>query len=175
MVLQVVVNNKTIWGMGLASILEVSGNPTVGNWGDWYEPYPIYIDGGDEEIFPDGFKNMNVTLEFKRVSGTASVYGDHSLLFDNVSLIVKAKAKPSHLDLKLNNKDVIDTSNYGEGYVGMLGNWNGSAISAVDANFSSNLDWPLSFEEDGTEKSYKIELDTNLTLYVNKSTPESYM
>ena len=172
MVLQVVVNNKTIWGMGLASILEVSGNPSIGTWGEWYNPYPIYIDGDDKVIFPDGFKNMNVTLEFKRVSGTASVYGDHSLLFDNVSLIVKAKAKPSHLELKLNNQDVNDTANYGEGFVGMLGNW--TEDPSVYANFSSNIDWPLVFNDDGNLKSYKIELETNLTLYVNKSTPESY-
>ncbi|TKJ23798.1 MAG: hypothetical protein CEE43_01155 [Promethearchaeota archaeon Loki_b32] len=174
MVLQVIVNNKIIWGTGLASILEQSGNPSVGNWGDWYTPYPLYIDGKDGDIFPDGFKNMNITLEFKRVSGTASPYGDHSILFDNVSLIVKAKAKPSHLGLQLNNQDVIDTANYGEGYCGMLGNWNGSVISSVEANFSTDYYWPLTFEEDGIERSYEIELETNLTLYVNKSTPESY-
>jgi len=174
MVLQVVINGKVIWGTGLASMLEVSGNPSPGNWGEWYNPYPIYLDGEDEDIFPDGIKNMNVTLEFKRVSGTASGYGDHALLFDNVSLIVKAKAKPSHLDLQLKNKDVKDNANYGEGYLGIIGNWNGSLQTSVIANFSSDSNWPLTFKEEGSWVSYKIELETKLNLFTNKFSPETY-
>ncbi len=172
-VLQVIINNKTLWGNGLASMLEACGNSTDGQW---YNPPPIYLDVNDDQLFPNGVKDMNITLEFKRVSGnTGSGYAeDYSVLIDNVSLIVKSKAKPSQLDLQLNNDNIIDNVNYGEGYCGMIGNWNGSVISSVEANFSSNLNWPLTFEEDGIWISYKIELDTNLSLYMNKSTPESY-
>ena len=173
-VLQVIANNKTLWGNGLASMLEACGNSTHGQW---YNPPDIYLNPNDDQLFPSGIKNMNITLEFKRVSGntnTGTYASEYSVLFDNVTLIVKSKAKPSHLDLKLNNKNVIDTNNYGEGYCGSLGNWNGSLQSSVRANFSSNVNWPLTFEEDGSWLSYKIDLDTNLTLYVNKSTPESY-
>ncbi len=173
MVLQVIVNNKTLWGNGLASMLEACGNSTDGQW---YNPPSIYLDGNDQQLFPNGVKNMNITLEFKRVSGDApgAYASSYSVLVDNVSLIVKSKAKPSQLELQLNNKDVIDNVNYGEGYCGMIGNWNGSEQSSVNANFSSNLNWPLTFEEDGSWISYKVELDTDLKLYMNKSTPESY-
>jgi len=173
MVLQVIVNNKTLWGNGLASMLEACGNSIDGQW---YNPPSIYLDGNDQQLFPNGVKNMNITLEFKRVSGSApGAYApSYSVLVDNVSLIVKSKAKPSQLELQLNNKDVIDNVNYGEGYCGMIGNWNGSEQSSVNANFSSNLNWPLTFEEDGSWISNKVELDTDLKLYVNKSTPESY-
>jgi len=172
-VLQVIINNKTLWGNGLASMLEACGNSIEGQW---YNPPPIYLDVNDDQLFPNGVKDMNITLEFKRVSGnTGFGYAeDYSVLIDNVSLIVKSKAKPSQLDLQLNNEDVIDNVNYGEGYCGMIGNWNGSEQSSVNANFSSNLNWPLTFEEDGIWISYKVELDTDLNLYMNKSTPESY-
>ncbi len=172
-VLQVIVNNKILWGNGLASMLEACGNPSTGQW---YNPPTIYLDVNDGQLFPVGVKDMNVTLEFKRVSGNPySGYAeDYSVLIDNVSLIVKAKAKPSQLDLQLNNEDVIDNGNYGKGYVGILGNWNGSIQSSVIANFSSNLNWPLTFEEDGSWISYKIELETNLNLFTNKFSPETY-
>ena len=171
-VLQVLINNKILWGIGLASMLEACGDPN----GQWYNPAKIFLDVDDKDIFPNDVKNMNITFEFKRVSGleTADYENYYTVLIDNVSLVVKSKAKPTQLDLQLNNKDLKDNGNYGEGYIGMLGNWNGSVISSVEANFSTNYDWPLTFEDDGIERSYKIELETNLTLYVNKSTPESY-
>jgi len=171
-VLQILINNEIIWGIGLASMLAACGNPN----GQWYNPPKIFLDVNDKDIFPNGVKNMNITLEFKRVSGLETIDYEnyYTVLIDNVSLIVKSKAKPTQLDLQLNNKDVKDNVNYGEGYCGMLGNWNGSVISSVEANFSTDYYWPLTFEEDGIERSYKIELETNLTLYVNKSTPESY-
>jgi len=172
MVLQVIVNDKLIWGNGLQSMLDACGDPDPGQW---YNPYPIYLDGNDEQIFPEGVKSMNITLEFKRVSGTASGYApSYSVLFDNVSLIVKAKAKPTQLELQLNNENVNDNVNYGEGNLDVLGNWNGSIQSSVVANFSSNLNWPLTFDEDGNTISYKIELDSNLNLYTFKSSPETY-
>jgi len=175
MVLQVIVNGKILWGNGLASMLESSGNPSPPNWGQWYNPYPIYLDGNDKQLFPDGIKNMNVTLEFKRVSGTASgYYSYYTVLFDNVSLIVKSKAKPTQLGLQLNGEDVNDNTNYGEGNLGIIGNWNGSLQSSVIANFSSNSNWPFTFEEGGSWISYKVELSTNLNLYASKSTPETY-
>jgi len=171
-VLQVIINGKLIWGIGLQSMIDASGNSS----GQWYNPYPIYIDGNDEQIFPAGVKNLNVTLEFKRVSGTApGAYWDYyTVLFDNVSLIVKSKAKPSQLELQLNGEDMNDNANYGVGNLGIIGNWNGSIQSSVMANFSSNLNWPLTFKEDGSWISYKIELDTNLNLFTYKSSPETY-
>ncbi|MFX0020686.1 MAG: hypothetical protein ACFE9S_00050 [Candidatus Hermodarchaeota archaeon] len=170
MVLQVLVNDKLIWGNGLQSMLDACGNSN----GQWYNPYPIYLDGNDDQIFPEGVKNMNITIEFKRVSGTASGYADYSTLFDNVSLIVKSKAKPSQLELQLNGEDVNDNVNYGEGNLGILGNWNGSIQSSVIANFSSDLNWLLTFKDEGNWISYKIELDANLNLFTYKSSPETY-
>lgn len=170
--LQIIVNNKTLWGNGLASMLEACGNP---NPGQWYNVTPIYLDTDDPDIFPTGVKDMNITFEFKRVSGNSNpnYWDEYSVLIDNISLIVKSKAKPSQLGLYLNGSQV-NGDNYGEGYRGKLGTWNGSKID-VYANFSSNLNWPLSFDDDdyGWIK-YKIEFETNLILYANKSTPESY-
>ena len=171
MVLQVLVNNKIVWGNGLQSMIDASGNPS----GQWYEPYPIFLDGNDDQLFPTGLKNMNVTLEFKRVSGTASGYASsYSVLFDNVSLIVKAKAKPSQLELELNNEYVNDNANYGEGNLGILGNWNGSLQSTVIANYSSNAMWSYKYQDDGNWISYKVELITSLNLFTTKSSPETY-
>ncbi|MFX1302871.1 MAG: hypothetical protein ACFE9X_05900 [Promethearchaeota archaeon] len=171
-VLQTIINDKTLWGNGLASMLDACGNPS----GQWYNPQPIFLDVNDEQIFPVGVKSMNITLEFKRVSGheDPGYSTAYSVLIDNVSLVVKAKTKPSQLDLQLNGEDVNDNANYGEGNVGIMGNWNGSIQSSVIANFSSNLNWPLTFEEDGSWISYKIDLDANLNLFANKYTPESY-
>ncbi len=171
-VLQIIINGKIIWGTGLQSMIDASGNSN----GQWYNPYPIYLDGNDEQLFPEGVKNLNVTFEFKRVSGTApGAYWDYyTVLFDNVSLIVKSKAKPSQLELQLNNEDVKDNVNYGEGNLGITGNWNGSIQSSVVANFSSDLNWPLTYEEDGSWISYKIELETDLNLFTNKFSPETY-
>ncbi|MFX1591184.1 MAG: hypothetical protein ACFFCL_00700 [Promethearchaeota archaeon] len=175
MVLQIIVNDKILWGNGLASMLEASGNPSPPGWGQWYNPYPIYLDGDDDQIFSEGVKTLNVTFEFKRVSGTAPGYEEYyTVLFDNVSLIVKSKVKPSQVELQLNNEDVEDTANYGEGNLGIMGNWNGSSQSYVTANFSSNLDWPLTYEEDGIWRSYKIELNANLNLFANNTSPETY-
>ncbi|MFX1572351.1 MAG: hypothetical protein ACFFB0_06345 [Promethearchaeota archaeon] len=171
-VLQIIINDKIIWGNGLQSMIDASGNSN----GQWYNPYPIYIDSQDTQIFPAGVKNLNVTFEFKRVSGTApsAYYAYYTVLFDNVSLIVKSKAKPSQLELQLNDKDVKDNANYGEGNLGVLGNWNGSLQSSVIANFSSNANWPLTYDNDGNIISYKIELDANLNLFTTRLTPETY-
>ena len=171
MVLQVLVNNKIVWGNGLQSMIDASGNSN----GQWYNPYPIYLDGNDHQLFPTGLKNMNVTIEFKRVSGTASGYASsYSVLFDNVSLIVKAKAKPTQLELELNNEYVNDNSNYGEGNLGILGNWNGSLQSTVIANYSSNAKWSYKYQDNGNWISYKVELIASLNLFTTKSRPETY-
>ncbi|MFX0073852.1 MAG: hypothetical protein ACFE96_00305 [Candidatus Hermodarchaeota archaeon] len=171
MVLQVLVNNKIVWGNGLQSMIDASGDSN----GQWYNPYPIYLDGNDDQLFPTGLKNMNVTLEFKRVSGTASGYASsYSVLFDNVSLIVKAEAKPSQLELELNNEYVNDNANYGEGNLGILGNWNGSLQSTVIANYSSSANWPYKYQDNGNWISYKVELIASLNLFTTKSSPETY-
>ncbi|MFX0033405.1 MAG: hypothetical protein ACFE9P_12135 [Candidatus Hermodarchaeota archaeon] len=171
-VLQVIINGKLIWGNGLQSMIDASGNSN----GQWYNPYPIYLDGNDEQIFPTGVKDLNITLEFKRVSGTApgGYAGYYTVLFDNVSLIVKSKAKPSQLQLQLNGENVHDKANYGEGNLGIIGNWDGSLQSSVIANFSSDANWPYTYQDDGNWNSYKVEFSTNLNLYTTKSTPESY-
>ncbi|MFX1496721.1 MAG: hypothetical protein ACFFBH_04260, partial [Promethearchaeota archaeon] len=178
-VLQVIVNNKILWGNGLQSMIDASGSVEYVNgeyWGQWYSPPSIYLDVNDNQLFPNGVKNMNVTLEFKRVSGnTGSGYAeDYSVLIDNVSLIVKGEAKPSQLQLQLNSEDVNDKVNYGEGKLGIISNWDGSLQSSVIANFSSDLNWPFTYQDDGNWISYKVEFSTNLNLYTSKSTPESY-
>jgi hypothetical protein len=178
-VLQVIVNDKILWGNGLQSMIDASGSVEYVNseyWGQWYSPPSIYLDVNDDQLFPNGIKNMNVTLEFKRVSGnTGSGYAeDYSVLIDNVSLIVKGEAKPTQLELQLNGENVNDGANYGEGVLGITSNWDGSLLSSVVANFSSDADWPLTYNDDGSIISYKVELDTNLNLFTAKSTPESY-
>ena len=173
MVMQVLVNGKLIWGNGLQSLLDASGAPTSGQW---YNPYPIYLNGNDAQIFPEGVKDINITIEFKRVSGTApSAYApSYSVLFDNVSLIVKSQAKPTQIGLQLNGENVLDNGNYGEGSLGINGNWNGSLQTSVIANFSSNQDWDYTYQDNGNWQSYKIEFSTNLNIYTNKSFPETY-
>ena len=47
-VLQVIVNNKILWGNGLASMLEACGNPSTGQW---YNPPTIYLDVNDGQFF----------------------------------------------------------------------------------------------------------------------------
>ncbi len=173
MVMQVLANGKLIWGNGLQSLLDASGSPTSGQW---YNPYPIYLNGNDAQIFPEGVKDINITIEFKRVSGTApSAYASsYSVLFDNVSLIVKSQAKPTQIGLQLNGENVLDNTNYGEGSLGINGNWNGSLQTSVIANFSSNQNWDYTYKDDGNWQSYKIDFSTNLNIYTYKSTPETY-
>jgi len=180
-VLQVLVNNKILWGNGLQSIIDASGSEqyvsaTGENWGQWYKPPSIYVDPNDNQLFPNDVKNMNVTLEFKRVSGnTGSGYAeDYAVLIDNVSLTVKGEAKPTQLGLQLNGQDVNDNGNYGEGTLGINGNWNGSLQSSVIANFSSDSNWPCTYQDNGNWISYKVDLNANLNLYATKSTPETY-
>ncbi|MFW9820758.1 MAG: hypothetical protein ACFFE5_14205, partial [Candidatus Thorarchaeota archaeon] len=129
-----------------------------------------------DTVFPIGVNDGNITLEFERTGGSFGGYAipSYGVIVDNVSLVVKAKAFPTEINLKLDEKQINDGLSNGEGYLEIIDSWNGTEISSVVANFSSDMNWPLVFEENGNLRSYKIDFETDLTLHINKSTPETY-
>ncbi|MFX0010108.1 MAG: hypothetical protein ACFE9R_07325, partial [Candidatus Hermodarchaeota archaeon] len=167
-----IINDTLVWNAALLS-LKNEINSALGYVG-WYNIEKNI--NNINQIIPDGTTETNVTIELERIGTTQGTYtSDYGVVFDNVSLVVKEKAKPSEIGLKLNNDQVNDDPiNDGEGFLVIAGNWNGDEQSSVTANFSSNYNWPLVFNDKGILRSYKVELKTNLTLYINKTTPESY-
>ena len=99
---------------------------------------------------------MNVTLEFKRVSGntnTGTYALEYSVLIDNVSLIVKAEAKPEQIELKMNDQPVSDID-WGNGTVGQIDSW---TITPVDVKFDTSEVRPP--EMGGYEVEFKTDLN----------------
>ncbi|MFX1556683.1 MAG: hypothetical protein ACFFC9_05475 [Promethearchaeota archaeon] len=167
-----IINNTIVWNAALLSLKNEIDN-ALGYVG-WYDIEKNI--NNIQQLIPDGTTETNVTIELERIGQTQGTYTvDYGVLVDNVTLIVKTKANPTEIELKLNNKQIYDDPvNDGEGFLGIEGTWNGTEQSSVIANFSSNINWPLVFDDDGNLRSYKIDLKTNLALYINKSTPESY-
>ncbi len=137
-----------------------------GNWVSLKLQLTNWLD--DPTVFPDNEKNMSLRIQLIR-NGPTFIYNEYGyyqrVLFDNVSLIVKAEAKPEQIDLHINQTNYVNDIDWGEGTVEIDGNWNGTKYSWVHANFSSDAVWEL----DG----YDVDFKTDLNLFANKSSPET--
>ncbi len=139
--------------------------------GDWY-PLKLQLTNwlDDPTVFPDNEKNMSLRIQLIRNGPTFShgPYGTYQeVLFDNVSLIVKAETKPTQIGLNMNQTPVSNSTNWGEGTVEINGNWNGTQYPWVHANFNSSKIWPSELG------GYNITFKTDLNLFANKSSPET--
>ncbi|MFX1441771.1 MAG: hypothetical protein ACFFHV_00015 [Promethearchaeota archaeon] len=162
------INNKKIWSIGTY---------THEQWlqGGWRTKSVLMKDWVDKTVFTgdaaDSLIKLDVALEY--TSGTTQFGGFtnreyQQILIDNVELIVKAEAKPSQVNLRVNStNEVYDLPNqWGKGYATIEdGNWNGSENNYVRANFSSI--------GVGIFGDYELDFTTDLNLYAIKNNPES--
>lgn len=139
--------------------------------GDWY-PLKLQLTNwlDDPTVFPDNEKNMSLRIQLIR-NGPTFDYGPYGsyqkVLFDNVSLIVKAETKPTQIGLNMNQTPVSNSTNWGEGTVEIDGNWNGTQYPWVHANFNSSEIWPSELG------GYNITFKTDLNLFAIKHSPET--
>ncbi len=162
------INNEKIWSIGTY---------THEQWlqGGWRTKSVLMKDWVDKTVFTgnaaDSLIKLDVALEY--TSGTTQFGGFtnrqyQQILIDNVELIVKAEAKPSQVNLKVNStNEVYDLPNqWGNGYANIEnGNWNGNENNYVRANFSSI--------GNGKFGGYELDFTTDLNLYAFKNDPES--
>ena len=137
-----------------------------GNWVSLKLQLTNWLD--DPTVFPDNEKNMSLRIQLIRNGPTFSYneYGYYQrVLFDNVSLIVKAEAKPEQIDLHINQTNYVNDIDWGEGIVEIDGNWNGTQYPLVHANFSSDEVWDLG--------GYDVDFKTDLNLFAIKHSPET--
>ncbi|KKL97394.1 hypothetical protein LCGC14_1834930, partial [marine sediment metagenome] len=156
-------NNQQIYSTGTYSLQKLG----EGNWHQFTIPQSVWTN--QSNIFTSPIDGTKIPIEFaiEYVADTAR-YGTgfyhisyQQIFIDNVELRVKAEAKPSQIQLKLNDTSVNDVD-WGRGTVEIQGNWQSSKVSA---NFSSDDSWDLG--------DFDIELETNLNLYALKNTPET--
>jgi len=138
---------------------------------DWY-PLKLQLTNwlDDPTVFPNNEKNMSLRIQLIRNGPTFNhgPYGTYQeVLFDNVSLIVKAEVKPTQISLNMNQTAVSNSTNWGEGTVEIDGNWNGTQYPWVHANFNSSEIWPSELG------GYNITFKTDLNLFAIKHSPET--
>jgi len=162
--LQIYLNNVFIYGIGLYSLSILAGGAT---WVDIELPLNNWLD--DPSVFPDPIDStsMNITTQLKRVSSSivTDVYGTNQRLFvDNVSLIVKAEAKPEQIGLKMNNQP-ISNIDWGNGAVTQVNTW---ITTSIAVKFNSTEVTP---PEMG---GYDVEFKTDLNLFAKKMNKASH-
>jgi len=161
---RVTLNDVCIDDKNLIWLQDAAGGS--GNWVSLKLQLTNWLD--NKTVFPDGVKDMNLELKLLRVGATYSYneYGYYQrVLFDNVSLIVKAEAKPEQIDLHINQTNYVNDIDWGEGIVEIDGNWNGTQYPWVHANFSSDEVWDLG--------GYDVDFKTDLNLFAIKNSPET--
>jgi hypothetical protein len=110
---------------------------------------------------------IKIALEVASLSPSILIAGafpnsDYQQVFiDNIELITKAEAKPSLVNLKLNQTNVNDVD-WTQGSVELEGNWQSNNVVA---NFSSPEFWGIG--------DYLIEFKTDINLFAIKNTPET--
>ena len=162
------INNEKIWSIGTY---------TLETWleGGWKTRTVLMKDWDNTSVFTgnavDSLIKLDIALEY--TSGTTQFGGFtnreyQQILIDNIELKVKAEAKPSQVNLKVNStNEVYDLpGEWGKGYATIEnGNWNGSEYNFVKANFSSS--------GNGLLGGYELDFTTDLNLYAVKNSPES--
>ncbi len=107
---------------------------------------------------------LNISLEYSSYhtqwAGSYSVRYQQ-IFIDNVKLITMAEARPSQINLKMNNTEVNDL-NWGKGSVKIEGNWKNPKVYA---NYSSYDTWGLG--------DYNVSLSSDLNLFAIKNTPDT--
>ena len=119
-------------------------------------------------VFPAEEKDMSLKIQLIRNGPTFlySEYGTYHIVYiDNVSLTVKAEAKPEQLGLNINQTNYVNDIDWSTGSTEITGNWNGSQSQLVYANYSTDEIWTLD--------DYEVDFETDLNLYATKHSPET--
>jgi len=163
--LRISINDQQVYSLGALSLKQACGD----SWRTFSIPQGLWTNSSN--IFMNPINNSEIKINFTFVMALPGGYyysydgfenGDYQQLFiDNIELIVKAKTKPSQIQLKMNNREVDDID-WGQGTVEQDSIW---TTSFVEANFSS--------EDVGELGGYTINLKTDTNLYGTKHTPET--
>lgn len=157
---QSLINDELITSIDLISL------DTQGGGSDWVKiQYPLTKWLNDKKVFPDnGLINLKIQLIRAGPTYSASGYGGYNrVLIDNVSLIVKAEAKPEQIELEMNDISVSDID-WGNGTVGQIDSW---TTPPVDVKFDTSEVRP---PEMG---GYEVEFKTDLNLFARKMSDDS--
>ena len=159
----VYINNLKVYSIGTFSLWRF-GSAT---WHSFTIPQKLWTNSS--RVFPIGPINetlINIRIVLESLGGgnyNGFMNQDFQrLYFDNVELITKTEALPSNLQLTINQTTNIQDIGWGKGQAEMEGNWQ---FENIYVNFSS--------EDISKLGSYKVELKTDLNLYVQKHTPET--
>ncbi|MFW9900560.1 MAG: hypothetical protein ACFFDY_04660, partial [Candidatus Thorarchaeota archaeon] len=159
----ILINGQQVYSIGTYSLKQLG----EGSWHSFSIPSSVWIN--QSAVFPSPVNDTSISIEFSlEYVATSASYSNgfthieyQQIFVDNVKLVSKAEAKPSQLQLKINNTSVNDID-WGKGSLELNGNWQ---ASKVYANFSSDDIWDLS--------SFDIELDIDLNLFAFKDIPET--
>ncbi|MFX1530457.1 MAG: hypothetical protein ACFFBC_05050 [Promethearchaeota archaeon] len=166
-VFQVLINDVNVYTRGLLALVEESPDPINGDWLDAIVPLDVYFN--NPQVFPEGVKAMNVTLQFKRVGetlDTGSYLTSYRAFADNVSLILKSQVNATQVGLQMNEVSVSDGNEWGNGEVSQISSW---TTSPVEIKFNSTEANPP--PEMG---GYNVEFTTDLTLFARKLNDDSH-
>ncbi|MHA2281461.1 MAG: hypothetical protein ACXAC5_11455 [Promethearchaeota archaeon] len=163
--LRISINNEQIYTIGTYTLRQLCGD----SWRSFSIPQALWTNSSNIFTNPinDSLLSINFTLIFNQADGFYFTYSGYDnmeyqqLFIDNIELIVKAEPKPSQIQLKMNNLDVDDIK-WGQGAIEQDNLW---TVSPIQANFTS--------EDIGELGGYTIDLETDLTLFVRKHTPET--
>jgi len=165
------INDIKVYSYGLYDLGGISG----GGWKNYSIAQSRWLN--TTNIFPTGpVESSNIKVELALVySSTSANYGDEDgenvdyqqVFFDNIKLITTAEAKPTDLNLKINNTDVTDIS-WGKGYVD---------ISALETNWipdnMNNTYFEFQTEDVGILGNYYVDLKADMNVFAVKHSPES--
>ncbi|MFX1595518.1 MAG: hypothetical protein ACFFBK_05600 [Promethearchaeota archaeon] len=156
-------NNEKVYSKGAYDLNQSCG-------GEYWKSLkiPMGLWSNTSNIFTDPVNNsaINISIVLEQLVYCGYDEGfincDYQQLFiDNIELIVKAKVKPSQIQLKMNSL-FVENIDWGKGTVEIEENMEGSTVYA---NFSCN--------DVGELGDYKIDLKTDLNLYARKDIPET--
>ncbi len=143
-------------------------------WSKVYDGIPSenWYSTGLVEVSPDIFTLPNIAIEIGLNTTQTEWYGSIDISprasFDNVNLYLKTEAKPSNLNLKMNNIDVNDVQSggntlWGRGEVTQIPTtpWTGSSVDAV-------FSWTPIPNPPDPDMTIIVEMDVTLTLYARR-------
>ncbi len=143
-------------------------------WSRVYDAIPSenWYNTGLIPVSPDIFTLPDVTIELGLNTTQTEWYGYIDIspraYFDNVHLYMKTEAKPSNLNLKMNNIDVSDVQSgsntlWGMGQVTQVPStpWTGSSVDAV-------FTWTPIPNPPDPDLTIIVEMDVQLTLYARR-------
>ena len=160
-------NGIQVFSEGLFTLKQRGQN----QWHSFTSPQGLWINTSNvysTNLLNDSTINVEIALEYTAASASYGFEDGENIdyqqvLVDNIELITKAEARPSDVQLKLNNTSVEDVS-WGKGTTEIGGEWQ-SVDGKIYANFSS--------DDVGELGAFSIDLQTSLNLHAIKNTPES--